>query len=630
MRRNFILFVVVPVLVLGVVLYLFLDGWVEAGLEYAGEKSVGARVEIDNLHLTLSPIGMRFDRLQVTDPKDTWSNMFETGRVQFAVDAGQLLRAKFIVDVIEVDRLILGTKRATDGKLPAPPLRPAAKPDTSSAIVEFAVQASPVLTKDEKGAASFDIDKIRKELKVDSLINPKNLLTYRLLDSLQQQVDVASRRWDSTLADIDRVKRRADEIESTVRSLNVSEIKTLPAAQSAFTTAKTAYDGSRDIITTLDERKRTLTESVNMLSAGVRSVDDVAKQDLANTLALAKLPGVDMKGLGALVLGKDIMQKAEQYLGYVDLARAKIPQYTPKPDPNQPKRSEGVTIHFPEERSFPKFWVRKIAVSAGTDASRDPNYFYASGLITDISNDQRLTGKPLAVALSATRGGTTSLTFDAFFDRRGETPHDRYAVNVTGIPVGALETGRADFLPSRIENALARARIAVDVPGNKLESSARIDLAGIQMRYGRDARSVVERIVRDVMDGVKGFFVDLRIWRNDVGSLDVAFATDLDDQLSSRTRKVIGDEVAKIQNEIRAKLNAQIAAKRKQVEGLVAKKRAEVEARLRDLEQQVRSKVSVVEQKKVELEQRVEQEKKKAEEGVKKKAGEVLKGILKK
>ncbi|MBI5464862.1 MAG: hypothetical protein HY966_07930, partial [Ignavibacteriales bacterium] len=118
MRKKFALFVLMPALVLAIVLYLFLDTWVESGLEYAGEKSVGAKVEIDKLRLTLSPIGVEFARLQVADPHDTWKNIFETGKVRFVLNFGQLLRGKYIIETMEVNGLILGTKRTTDGTLP--------------------------------------------------------------------------------------------------------------------------------------------------------------------------------------------------------------------------------------------------------------------------------------------------------------------------------------------------------------------------------------------------------------------------------------------------------------------------------------------------------------------------------
>jgi len=59
MRRNFVYFVVVPLFLLLITFYLFLDSWVESGLEYAGETAVGAKVEIDDLLSTFVWITLR-------------------------------------------------------------------------------------------------------------------------------------------------------------------------------------------------------------------------------------------------------------------------------------------------------------------------------------------------------------------------------------------------------------------------------------------------------------------------------------------------------------------------------------------------------------------------------------------
>ena len=118
MRKKFVYFVLIPAVVIILAVVLFIDTWVTMGLEAGGEAAVGAKVEIEGLHVSLSPLGIRWARLQVADPHDGWRNLFETRNVRFAMDFGQLLRAKYIIQAMEVDELILGTKRTTDGSLP--------------------------------------------------------------------------------------------------------------------------------------------------------------------------------------------------------------------------------------------------------------------------------------------------------------------------------------------------------------------------------------------------------------------------------------------------------------------------------------------------------------------------------
>ncbi|MCK4746820.1 MAG: hypothetical protein KAT15_07295, partial [Bacteroidales bacterium] len=47
---------------------LFLNGWMEKGLEMAGEAVVGTKVEVDNFRFSLKDLSAGWDRLQITDP----------------------------------------------------------------------------------------------------------------------------------------------------------------------------------------------------------------------------------------------------------------------------------------------------------------------------------------------------------------------------------------------------------------------------------------------------------------------------------------------------------------------------------------------------------------------------------
>ena len=87
--------------------------------------------------------------------------------------------------------------------------------------------------------------------------------------------------------------------------------------------------------------------------------------------------------------------------------------------------------------------------------------------------------------------------------------------------------------------------------------------------------------------------------------------------------------MAKIQNDLRNKLNAKIAEKRQEVEKLYAEKKEMVMKRLKDYENQMNDKLAVVEAKKKEIENRIDQEKKKQTDDVTKKTKDALKGLFK-
>jgi hypothetical protein len=228
----------------------------------------------------------------------------------------------------------------------------------------------------------------------------------------------------------------------------------------------------------------------------------------------------------------------------------------------------------------------------------------------------------------ATNGGTTPLSLDASFDRCKELPIDKYKAQLTGLAVNAMNLGRSDFLPSKITNAIADATITVEVPGNHFDSNTRIGFNNLSLVFEHAPNGIVEQITHGVLASIKGFNIDLRMWKNEK-KFDVAFATDLDEQLTSLTKKVIGDEVAKIKNDLQNKLDAKIAEKRAEVEKLYNEKSEMVIGKVKEYETMLNEKLAIAESKKKEVEIRSDQEKKKQTGEVEKKAKDALRGIFK-
>jgi uncharacterized coiled-coil protein SlyX len=92
---------------------------------------------------------------------------------------------------------------------------------------------------------------------------------------------------------------------------------------------------------------------------------------------------------------------------------------------------------------------------------------------------------------------------------------------------------------------------------------------------------------------------------------------------------VIGDEVAKIQNDLRNKLNTKIAEKQQEVEKLFAEKKDMITNRLKDYENQLNDKFAIADGKKKEIENRIDQEKKKQTDDLTKQVKDALKGLFK-
>jgi uncharacterized protein (TIGR03545 family) len=603
MRKKFVYFILVPVFALCVVVYLFVDRWVESGLESAGEAIVGARVEIDNLHLSLSPIAIQFTRLQVASPRDPWKNMFETGKVRFSLDFGQLLRGKYIIETMEVNNLILGTKRTTDGSLPKPPPAPA---NHTSVVGEL----TSALGNESQKAPVFDLNKIRSELKIDSLLNVQNLRTVQYIDTLKLQVRDASQQWQTTLNDVEKSKQRLADVQASIGAINLNELKTVQSVTTALNNVNNAYKGINDINETFKNRRAAVTSQLDRLTTSVNAIDNYARSDYDMVRRLARVPDLSTQGLAKLLLGREILQKVSTYMSWIDFARTTVPKYVSKPEKESPQRFKGQDIHFPVDRAYPKWWIKKIAISGGEDKTQNPEYIYAKGEVLNITNDQRVTGFPMTISLAASKAGGHAYTFEASFDRRPDIPVDNYRVTASNIPAADITFGQADFVPSRITRAIINSSATVTVPGDHFDSNIKLAFRDLTFVFDRTPQGDIERITRDVLAGITGFNVGLRLW-NTSGPLDVALTTDLDDQLAARTKKVVGDEFTKLQNDIRAKVDQRIAEKRAEFEKLFSQKKDEALSQLKGYESLVNQNLALLDGKKKDLDARIEQEKKK-------------------
>ena len=618
MRKKFVLYVLIPMVILLTIVYLFIDRWVTAGLETAGEAAVGAKVEIQQLRVTLSPLGMEWQRLQVADPHDPWRNLFETGRVRFGLNFGQLLRNKYIVESMEVNDLIVGTKRTTDGSLPA---RTPAAEQSSQGSSPFSDLAKDALQRTRAETPALNLEHLKGGLNADSLVKTLDIRTLRYIDSLKTQVTSASKQWDGTLADVEASKAKLNDISVSVKAINPAELKSPEKILATISVVDRAVTDVNSINKTFTDRKASVEGDLRKLGASAAGIDDVAKGDFQHLLSLARLPDLNTGGIARLLIGREMYDKGTRYLYWVDRARQYVKKYSPQPKPEQPPRMRGQDIHFPVERAYPTFWIKKVLVSGGTDSTQLTDYIHARGEIRNITNDQTVTGVPITVNLEGSQAGARAMSLGAILDRTKDIPFDEYKASLSNVPLSEFELGNAGFLPSKITQARVNSTVTISIPGNQFDSRTHMEFGNITIVFEADPRNTFERLVREVLQGMKAFDVDLRLW-NTGGSFDVALATNLDDQIAGRLKDVLGAEFTKVQNELRAKLDATINEKRKVFETMYAEKKGEVEKRLASVQSLVNDNLSMLDGKKKELTDRLEKEKKG-------KVDDVLKKILK-
>ncbi|MBW1675831.1 MAG: hypothetical protein JRJ79_04345 [Deltaproteobacteria bacterium] len=79
--QGLIAFVVVVIVVMGVWFFV-VDSAIEAVIEKTGTHVVGAKVELEDADLSISPLGLSLTGLQVTNPDEPMSNAVQVDRMK--------------------------------------------------------------------------------------------------------------------------------------------------------------------------------------------------------------------------------------------------------------------------------------------------------------------------------------------------------------------------------------------------------------------------------------------------------------------------------------------------------------------------------------------------------------------
>jgi len=131
-------------------------------------------------------------------------------------------------------------------------------------------------------------------------------------------------------------------------------------------------------------------------------------------------------------------------------------------------------------------------------------------------------------------------------------------------------------------------------------------LRALALAFQNDPRNVGERLARDILTGVTGFDAGFRLRRGGEG-VNAVFTTDLDNQFADGVRRVVGEELTRLQNQLKARVEQEVAARRREFERYFAARREEVQKQLDGYKSLVEENKRMLEERRQELEARLEQ-----------------------
>jgi len=554
--------------------WLFADTIARRETQKVGTQVIGAKVEIQDLHLDLAHGKVLIRGLTVASPHEALRNLLQADELVADVDVVPLTEKKLIINRIAANGLRFGTPRETDGRVAA---------KSGEGI------AGRVLAETHEWASQFRVPALQLatgKISVDSL-DPRRLSTIPAADALGARADSSQRAWKAAF-DTLRLGPTLDSAQATLEKLRrarATDLSTLNEGRQAIDRLKRA----RDRVTTLD---RNVTQGVASLKSGLAGLDSARQRDYGFARSLLKLPSLDAPAVGAALFAPGAIRPFESVLYYMQLARrymppGLLPRATTGP---QRVRRAGEDVRFPKERDLPAFLVRSAELSFLLQRAAEQPQRYA-GRLSGLTSDPALYGRPTFATATGPQVGAALM-----LNHLRSVPVDTAGATVGGVQFPAFQV---PGVPLRLDPGAATTQLGFNLNGDTIH--ARFAIRSSNVRWTRDsgfANSTIGDLIWRAVSGIPNLDVEARL----SGALhhpDLAVRSNLDQAIAARLRAVLGEQVAAAEKQMRDRVDALVNAKvgpvrarvtqvQNQAQAQVVQQRARLDELQKQLEQRLR------------------------------------------
>jgi uncharacterized protein (TIGR03545 family) len=555
--------------IIGVLVWLFAEPVAKDTAEEVSTELLGTQVDVGKLDIIADEASVDLRALQIADPFNPNRNLVEASEIRLKLNPVALAEKKFVVENFRLSGMRFGTGRKT-------PARP----------VEGDGFAPQALRAVRQWSQQFDVP-ILKLTPIDTIkqlvLNPTQLTTVRSAQALAARADSARRALDQSFQQLD-IKGTVDTARGLVVRLRATNPRQLGldgtrrAIEDARATLKRLEDAKRR----LETLERQVKGGVGSLASGLATLDEARKKDYAFARSLLQLPSFSAPDIGEAFFGKVSIDRFQQALYYSELARHYMPPgLLPRADPGpQRLRASGKSIRFPKERDWPKFLVQtgQMDLAIGGDNPLRGAY---QAVVQGLTSDPSLYGKPTLVRTSRTAAGSAIASIDvrAVIDHvRPDRVRDSATARLRGVKLPSFSV---PGLPFNLRPGTGGADLSFALRNEAL--SGRWSIGSDQVTWALDSAgrklNTLEQLVWRVVSGLEKLSVDARV-SGSVRSPKLAVSSNLDRAIAERLQAVIGEEVAKAEKMIRAKVDSLVAAKVEPVKRQVAEVRTQAEQRL--------------------------------------------------
>ena len=604
MRWKGIIFLVVLTAIVVIIRILFSEIWLENKIEESGSAVNGARVDIDDLEFSLTELFIRWNRLQITDPRNTMKNKIETGKCEFDLEFLPLLSKKLSIESFTITDIRTNTERTEDGAIDS---------DEKLKVPSFIQETTDYLEKEVSSVVSPQLSALKKTANVDSIIKILDLQSITKITNLQNDIETKYTSWEKTISELD-VENDLKEVESQIKSIDANNIKTADQYYEAAKKVDNIYQTIKSTSDSLTGIEKNLRTDLTDIKNRTLQVDDWVKEDYSRALSLAKIPDINAENISKMIFGERIVGQITTYLDYIATARAySAGAESDKPEKQSPPRLKGQDIYFYNENARPDFWIRKLNLSGYTE-----NNIQLSGLINNVVSDQRQIGKTTDIAIEGKNDQGIKLALTGILDYLSEDHSETINLQYSGFSLADYQISKSKLLPNKVESGTGSIQSDFSLKGDQIDG--KISFTGKKLKFtmsGANSQSnEIEEIIQSVIKSISTVDVSAKVMGTS-DNLQFSINSNLDNILMNKMGAIVNERFEKAKNDIRQKVDNEIGKYRGELDQLIADKEKLLQTEMNKYEQMLEKEKNRADVKKKEVEDIYEKEKSKLEDKIK-------------
>ena len=383
------------------------DKLLERAMENSLQSVFQAKAEIDHLNFALFRGQISFKQLQVADKDAPFKNLFELGRTEISLDTLQLLKLKIIARNVECQEIRWNTDRKVSGALEVSEKKAPGEeqePTTAAAGIKKSIPPLPII----------DISTL-----LDEQIN--NLQSMAEIAQVKTQLAELNEKWPQRLKSSEEDLKNLSATVKSISEIKVNSLNSLKDIEKIKTDITQAEQ-------TLKKVKNDATEANRLLSADVRSIDNIIDRiqtsidsDLTYLESFIDLSSGNLKSILSSIAQGYLQDNLGRYYNYGIKAidyRASLSEAQKKKVKEPAVNRYGRDILFPTTQ-YPKFLLQNMAFSIG---SRQSTQFLAASL-QNLSSNPDLVNKPLTFSVTQ-KEAKQQLLIEGEIDLRSNRRHD--------------------------------------------------------------------------------------------------------------------------------------------------------------------------------------------------------------